>query len=132
MIATREDLLNYLEEKTKLMVETARRKNADYAGAGTDPFQNFTRVESLGICNTEVGFLTRMTDKLCRIASFVAAGTLQVKDESVQDTLLDLANYALLMSAYIESKKEPASPAPCPYSTINGAELHTMLKEWAE
>ena len=102
---TREDLINYIEEKTKLMVTVARAKNADYAGAGTDPFQNFTRVESLGICKTEVGFLTRMTDKLCRIASFVAAGTLQVKDESVQDTLLDLSCYCLLMSAYIESKK---------------------------
>lgn len=105
MIDSRETLLEYLEEKTQLMLETARAKNSDYAGAATDPFQNFTRVESLGICKAEVGFLTRMTDKLCRIANFVQAGTLQVKDESVHDTLMDLANYALLMSAYIESKK---------------------------
>jgi hypothetical protein len=87
------------------MLSVAKAKNADYAGASADPFGNFSRVETLGICSTEVGFLTRMTDKLCRIASFVKQGNLQVKDESVQDTLLDLANYALLMSAYLDSKK---------------------------
>ncbi|MCC6809958.1 MAG: DUF1599 domain-containing protein [Deltaproteobacteria bacterium] len=94
-----------MREKTQKMVEVCEAKNADYAGATSDPFANFTRVESLGICKTEVGFLTRMTDKLCRIASFAAKGTLAVKDESVEDTLLDLANYCLLFGAYLAEKK---------------------------
>lgn len=103
-IENQAELLAYLESKTKQMLATAKAKNSDYTN-GSDPFGNFVRVELLGICKTEVGFLTRMTDKLCRISSFVSSGTLAVKDESVQDTLLDLANYALLLSAYIESKK---------------------------
>jgi hypothetical protein len=37
-----------------------------------------------------------------------------VKDESVQDTLLDLANYACLMAAYIESQKEKLHGTPGP------------------
>jgi hypothetical protein len=46
-----------------------------------------------------------MTDKMARIGSFVKRGELVVKDESVKDTLLDLANYAMLFAAYLESKK---------------------------
>lgn len=81
-------------------------KNADYTGQGDDPFANFSRVEALGITDTARGFLVRMTDKMSRITSFVQKGVLEVRDESVEDTLLDLANYAILMSAYIRSKKE--------------------------
>jgi hypothetical protein len=88
------------------MTVITKAKNADYTGSSTDnPFANFTRVEGLGICSTEVGFLTRMTDKLCRLASFASKGELQVKDESVEDTLLDLANYCILLAGYLESKK---------------------------
>lgn len=101
----RSDLLTYFQEKTKLMIDTMQTKNADYTGQGDDPFTNFSHVEALGIAPTEIGFLTRMTDKLCRIVSFVKKGTLQVKDESVEDTLIDLANYCLLFAAYIKSKK---------------------------
>lgn len=101
----REDLLKDFEDTTKKMVEICKAKNADYSGAVEDAFANFARVETLGICKTEQGFLTRMTDKLCRIASFTAKGELQVKDESVEDTLLDLANYAILMRLYIKSKE---------------------------
>jgi len=103
---TTEEFFKFFEETTARMVKISRAKNSDYTGAAdNDPFANFTRVESIGICSTETGFLTRMTDKLCRIASFVKQGSLQVKDESVQDTLLDLANYSILMLAYLESQK---------------------------
>ena len=68
------------------------RKNKDYTGGSDDPFANFKSVEVLGI-STEVGFLTRMMDKMKRIASFVHKGELAVKDESVTDTLQDLSNY---------------------------------------
>lgn len=103
----RDRLLEYMEDRTTKMLAICKAKNADYAGANAeqDPFANFARVEALGICKTEVGFLTRMTDKLCRIASFVAKGELMVKDESVEDTLLDLANYCLLLGAYFAEKK---------------------------
>lgn len=85
-------------------VEISRKKNADYTGGNENPFANFQSVESLGI-KTEQGFLTRMMDKMARIGSYVSKGELQVKDESVKDTLRDLANYACLLSGYIESKK---------------------------
>lgn len=106
-------LAYYMEEKTQRMLEISRAKNADYTGASDDPFANFTRVESLGICSPEIGFLTRMTDKLCRIASFAKKGELQVKDESVEDTLLDLANYCLLLGAYLAEMRFVSKGGAC-------------------
>lgn len=102
---TKQEYLEFFELQTKKMLEITRKKNADYTGAGDDPFANFTRVERLGICSTEQGFLTRMFDKFSRIISFTQKGELQVKDESVEDTLLDLSIYSLLMLGYVVSKK---------------------------
>lgn len=97
--------LAFAKSTTEKMLQISKQKNADYTGGNSDPFANFTRVEALGICSTEQGFLTRMTDKMCRISSFVKNGTLEVKDESVEDTLIDLANYCILMLGYLEQKK---------------------------
>lgn len=84
------------------MTEITAKKNHDYSSAA-DPFANFKTIESYGI-GTEIGFITRMSDKLSRIANFARQGELKVKDESVEDTLLDLANYCLLMAGYLKSK----------------------------
>lgn len=98
-------LVSFMERMHARMLATSKAKNADYTGASAgDPFANFRNVECFGI-QVEVGFITRMTDKLARIASYVKKGQLQVKDESVTDTLVDLANYCLLFAAYLESKK---------------------------
>jgi len=100
---TKEDYFDFAERFFQDCMAIARKKNADYTGGSEDPFSNFSSVEVLGI-STEQGFLTRMMDKMKRISSFVKNGTLQVKDESVQDTLQDLANYCVLFSGYLNSK----------------------------
>lgn len=102
---TREDLELFHRRFCADIFETMQRKNADYTGDASDPFGNFTTVDILGITTTERGFLTRMTDKFKRLISFVNQGELQVKEESVLDTLKDLANYCILLAAYVESKK---------------------------
>lgn len=104
---TREWYIELHKSLCHRLIEITARKNADYTGGSTenDAFANFRQVEKLGICSTEIGFLTRMTDKMSRLNSFVKKGELQVKDESVEDTLLDLANYCILMIGYIRSKK---------------------------
>lgn len=101
---TKQEYFDFSEEFFKSCVEISKKKNADYTGGSKDPFANFKSVEVLGI-STEVGFLTRMMDKMKRISSFVSQGELQVKDESVTDTLNDLANYCALMAGYIKSKQ---------------------------
>lgn len=89
------------------MKEITRAKNSDYTGAGDDPFSNFRRCEQMGIASVEQGFLTRMTDKMARITSLtVHKKEQQVKDEAIEDTLFDLANYAILMAGYLYFEKK--------------------------
>lgn len=102
----REEYLARFKELTELMYSITQKKNADYTGDDSSPFKNFTMVERMGFASTEQGFLTRITDKVMRVSSFVKNGTLQVVDEKVTDTLLDCANYCLLMICYLESKKD--------------------------
>jgi hypothetical protein len=123
---TREEYFQFHEAMTKKMMEITRAKNADYTGAtGDDPFANFNRVGSLGVCTTEQGFMVRMLDKYMRINSFVQKGFLHVKDESVEDTLLDLANYCLLFMGYLESKKNTES-AVCYYKAATELSLKDL------
>lgn len=102
---TKQEYFEFSEKFFNECLEISKKKNADYTGKNTDPFSNFQSVEVLGI-TTEAGFLTRMMDKMKRIASFAENGELQVKDESVTDTLRDLANYSCLLAGYIHSKKK--------------------------
>lgn len=102
----REQYLKRFKELTTLMYETTEKKNSDYTGDSTSPFKNFTMVETIGFATTEQGFLTRIIDKVMRVAGFIKNGTLKVVDEKVTDTLIDCANYCLLMVCYLESKEK--------------------------
>lgn len=105
---TKQEYFEFAEQFFGECIEISRKKNADYTGGNDDPFSNFKAVEVLGI-STESGFLTRMMDKMKRIASFAENGELQVKDESVLDTLNDLANYCALFAGYIKSTKNESN-----------------------
>lgn len=80
------------EEIASQMTNTYRRKNADYG-------DSFARsLDKYGI----VAALVRISDKVNRLESLIAPGRkAQVKDESVQDTLLDLASYAIMASMWV-------------------------------
>lgn len=81
------------------------KKNADYAEAEA-PFKNFELSERLGLCSTEAGMAIRLSDKIQRLCGFLAGKDLKVKDESVQDTILDAVNYLVLISARLKQRKE--------------------------
>ena len=83
-------------------------KNHDYSGGrdSSDPFLNFTRVEKLGIADTKIGFLVRMTDKMSRLITFTHNGTFKTKDEALLDTIMDLINYSILLYAYSQIEKD--------------------------
>lgn len=73
------------KEITEQMLQTYIKKNRDYGGA-------FERgMERDGI----ISALTRMYDKLDRLHSLKDKDP-EIVEESVQDTLLDLANYAIM------------------------------------
>jgi hypothetical protein len=101
---TREDWVKFHQGFFESAHAISQAKNADYTGASADPFANLRSVEQLGI-PTEIGLLTRMMDKMARLASFTQKNELQVKDESVMDTCKDLANYCALFAGFVESQK---------------------------
>lgn len=101
---THEELLKYFDETTAKLRKTLDAKNQDYSGQSDNAFANFERSQVIGIDPT-TGILVRMLDKLSRVSNLIKVEG-KVKDESIQDTLLDLANYAIILSAMIESKKE--------------------------
>lgn len=106
---TRDELLKFHEEITKEARDLMSLKNRDYAGNdGLEPFANFTRVEAMGICKTEQGFMVRLTDKMSRLSSFVRAGKMHITDESFKDTCVDVINYMVLLAAYLKEKESKA------------------------
>ena len=76
------------------MSEIHSVKNQDYGGG--DPLGNFkTSADFVGI-DPFTGILVRLSDKWSRITNIHKKGMNTVKDETIEDSLLDLACYALL------------------------------------
>jgi len=82
-------------ELLERMAQVHSDKNHDYAGFGGDPLANFRVCENMGV-EAWRGALVRICDKISRVWSFAKQDELTVKDESVEDTLLDMSNYCLL------------------------------------
>ena len=87
----------------KLLEEIAElhsRKNHDYAKT-SEPLSNFTRSRALGV-EPWRGVLVRMSDKWSRIEQL--AGGKKAKNESLRDSLVDLAVYALIDVLLLEDE----------------------------
>ena len=79
------------------------RKNHDYAG-DKDPLRNFRKCNNMGV-DSFTGIMIRLSDKWSRLESFMKQKTLQVKEESVIDTLKDNAVYSLLAIILYEEQQ---------------------------
>lgn len=76
----------------KRMDDTHTRKNADYGDAAYKGYKKFG----------DYYFLVQLHNKLTRLENLTINNTKpQVEDESIDDTLLDMANYAVM---YLESR----------------------------
>jgi hypothetical protein len=106
---TKQDYLDFHKAMCERMIETTKKKNADYTGGDEDPFANFKQVNHVVQLPkvVEIGFVTRLSDKFARIGAFVTKGILEVKDETVEDTLIDMANYCILFAGYLRSQRPP-------------------------
>lgn len=72
---------------TKQMSDTFAKKRKDYGQTTTETYDKFG----------PVSMLTRMHDKMGRLDNLLGkAQENNVLNESIEDTLLDLANYALI------------------------------------
>tara|TARA_Y100000310_G_C20611094_1_gene778045 strand:+ start:891 stop:1313 length:423 start_codon:yes stop_codon:yes gene_type:complete len=105
-ISSTDQLLEFHNTFSSVARDLMKRKNADYTDSckGGNPFLNFTRCESMGVCSVEQGFLVRLTDKMSRLSTFCNGNKFEVVDESVMDTILDASNYLILLAGYITSQ----------------------------
>ena len=86
--------------------EITKAKGHDYSGAD-DTLANLKAVAALGLCSAEKGVLVRLCDKFKRLSRLVGDGAApQVKDESVEDTILDMLNYLILLAALRKEKAD--------------------------
>ena len=79
------------------------RKNHDY---GDSFHQTFTE-EGMAMARIRLG------DKLARFKSLTKSGVQEVKDESIRDTLIDLANYAIMTVLEMDDQKLEEKPNEC-------------------
>lgn len=86
------------------MRDTLIAKNHDYTSANKDPLYNFKKADNIGI-EPYRGAILRFLDKVSRLETFSKRGVLVVKDESINDTLKDAANYLFLISELIKEAK---------------------------
>jgi hypothetical protein len=81
------------------MAEIHRAKNADYGNS----FELSARLLARPVVE---GLLHRMSDKLARACRLAQGRAAQVQDEALSDTLMDLANYAVLAILALEAQED--------------------------
>lgn len=83
------------ESVLKRMLEIHLAKNHDYSPKGA--FGNFGESEKVGVPAWKGAFI-RLQDKYTRACNLIARDEqAAVEDEKLDDTLLDLANYAVIV-----------------------------------
>ena len=74
------------------MFTTYQAKNHDYGDSFSQSIQSYGPIAGL----------TRISDKFHRLESLIVKGDRMVKDEKIGDTLLDMANYCVMLKMEIE------------------------------
>lgn len=97
----------YLQKLKQTFIECLQlveTKSSDYA-TDEDPFKNFRASEVAGV-SVEQGILIRLLDKISRLANIINKDKvkIKVKDERIQDTLMDIINYSNILKIYIDDK----------------------------
>lgn len=78
----------------KELTETYKKKNADYGNS----FENSLDKHGL------IAGIVRMDDKMSRLISLNSKNKQLVLDESLRDTLMDLANYAIMSVMWLDEQ----------------------------
>ena len=90
------------------------KKNQDY-GSDEDPFANVRASEEFGI-PAWLGGIVRANDKMTRLKSY--ARKRELANETVEDSLLDLANYAVI--ALVLHRQSEAAHGRAKENTMDG------------
>lgn len=88
--------VNTFEDITIQLRNLYDAKNRDYGDSFGQSFEKWGLPMSC----------IRLGDKLNRLESFAQKKEMKVNDEKVEDTLMDLANYAIMTLVELNTKKE--------------------------
>ena len=94
------------------MLSTYKAKNADYGNSFDKTLNEFGLVASV----------VRLNDKMERIKSLIKSDA-KVLDEKIDDTLLDMANYAVLTLLWLRNKDSDIVSG-----TVNDIETHSVTE----
>ena len=84
------------DEVQKDLRETYISKNEDYGDSFTKSLDDFGMIAGI----------VRIGDKYERIKQLTKSGERKVKDETIQDTVEDMANYCIMLAAWFREQKE--------------------------
>ena len=87
------------------LTDLYKAKNSDYGDSVHETYLKY------GLTS----FLVRMEDKMSRLRSLSSKSSAEqrVKDESIRDTLLNLANYAIIAVIEMDAEKEKYTTYGC-------------------
>ena len=83
------------EMVTAEMLNMYQRKNADYGNSFVETIQEFGFIPAVA----------RINDKLKRVKNMVKGKDMNIKDESMRDNLMDIANYCVLTIMELDNQK---------------------------
>ena len=95
---TVEQALDYYDRYAKASLELMKAKNHDYGDSFNTTLNKYGPVASL----------VRMEDKLNRLSALLKDKA-AIPEESVKDTLMDLANYSVMTLLWLETNKDNTS-----------------------
>ena len=88
-------MTNRFKQITDEMVKLYEKKSSDYGNSTHDTYMKYGAV----------AYLVRMEDKINRVRSLTQSNNQKVEDEKIHDSLVDLANYSILMLLELEGNK---------------------------
>lgn len=88
--------------KIKLHKQLCEKLHETYAKKNSDYGDSFAKTREI----VPNAILVRLHDKLNRVTALLSGTKQQVNDESIDDTLLDLANYALMELVERQAERE--------------------------
>ncbi|MBP9762320.1 hypothetical protein KBD34_01755 [Patescibacteria group bacterium] len=104
------DFSSFLQDTQQLLdrcVELLRNKANDYAEGG-DAFLNFKTAAQIAGISPEQTLLTLLGMKLSRLTQLIGKGK-KARNESVEDTMLDVINYIVLLRGMMREQEGAVS-----------------------
>lgn len=92
---TQEQQVKHFEELTSKMKEILFKKGNDYAN--TDRLSNFKLAGNICGMSPQLNCLNLIATKVARLGVLLQADSGTPNNESINDSILDLANYAVLL-----------------------------------